>query len=63
MKTASREMKNSNSQQRFKSEALNLFAENVNKIAQSANYYKRLKKLDGVNLYPYGTVAGGLCIA
>lgn len=56
-------MKNSNSQQRFKSEALNLFAENVNKIAQSANYYKRLKKLDGVNLYPYGTVAGGLCIA
>ena len=42
------------SQQRFKSEAHNVYTEEVNKIALSSNDDKRLQAYDKVTSYPYG---------
>ena len=42
------------SQQRFKSEAHNVYTEEVNKIALSSNDDKRLQAYDGIPTYPYG---------
>ena len=41
-------------QQRFRSEAHNVFTEKVNKISLSANGGKRMQKPDGVTTYFYG---------
>ena len=46
------------SQQRFKSEAHNVYTEEVNKIALSSNDDKRLQTYDRVTSYPYGKVLG-----
>ena len=42
------------SQQRFKSERLDVYTENVNKIALSSNDDKRLRTFDKITTYPYG---------
>ena len=42
------------SQQRFKSEAHNVYTTEVNKIALSSNDDKRLQAYDGITTYPYG---------
>ena len=42
------------SQQRFKSENHEVYTENINKIALSSNYDKRIVALDGITSYPYG---------
>ena len=42
------------SQQRFKSEAHNVYTEEVNKTALSSNDDKRLQVYDGITTYPYG---------
>ena len=42
------------SQQRFKSEAHNVYTEEVNKIALSSNDGTRLQTYDGITTYPYG---------
>ena len=42
-------------QQRFKSERLNVFAEEINKIALSSNDDKRMKSIDSIKTYGYGT--------
>ena len=42
------------SQQRFKSENHEVYAENINKIALSSNDDKRIVALDGITSYPYG---------
>ena len=42
------------SQQRFKSERHNVYAEEVNKIALSSNDDKRLQPFDGITTYLYG---------
>ena len=47
------------SQQRFKSEAHNVYK--VNKIALSSNDDKRLQNFDRIASYPYGTSAGKVC--
>ena len=47
------------SQQRFKSEADNVFTEEVNKIALTSNDDKRLQTYD--TSYLYGTSAGKVC--
>ena len=49
------------SQQRFKSDAHNVYTEEINKIALSFNDDKRLIAYDGVTTYPYGIVAGIFC--
>ena len=49
------------SQQRFKSEAHKVSNEEINKIALSSNYDKRLQTFDRIILYPYGTSLGKLC--
>ena len=49
------------SQQRFKSEAHNVYTEEVNKIALSSNDDKRLQTFDRITSYPYGTSAGKVC--
>ena len=49
------------SQQRFKSEAHKVSNEEINKIALSSNYDKRLQTFDRITLYPYGTSLGKLC--
>ena len=49
------------SQQRFKSEAHNLYTEEVNKIALSSNDDKRLQTFDRITSYPYGKSAGKVC--
>ena len=49
------------SQQRFKSEAHNVFTEEVNKIPLSSNDDKRLRTFDGVTSYPYRTSIGKVC--
>ena len=41
-------------QQRFQSEAHNVYTEEVNKIALSSNDDKRLQACDGITTYPYG---------
>ena len=46
------------SQQRFKSEAHNLYAEEINKIALSSNDDKRLQTFDRITSHPYGTSTG-----
>ena len=46
------------SQQRFKCEAHNVYTEEVNKIALSSNYDKKLQTFDRIISYPYGTSAG-----
>ena len=46
------------SQQRFESEAHNVYTEEVNKIALSSNDDKGLQTFDGITSYPYGTSAG-----
>ena len=48
-------------QQRFKSDAHNVYTEEINKIALSFNDNKKLIADDGVTTYPYGTVAGVFC--
>ena len=45
-------------QQKFRSEAYNVFTLKVNKIALSSNDDKRLQTFDGVTSYSYGTGAG-----
>ena len=42
-------------QQRFKSERYNVFAEEINKIALSSNDDKRIESIDSIEPYPYGT--------
>ena len=49
------------SQQRFKSEAHNVYIEQVNKIALSSNDDKRLQAYDRITTYPNGTSAGKVC--
>ena len=49
------------SQQRYKTEAHNVYTEIVNKIALSSNDDKRLQTYDRITSYPYGTSAGKLC--
>ena len=49
------------SQQRFKSEAHNVYTEEVNKIALSSNDDKKLQTYDRITSYPYGTSAGKAC--
>ena len=49
------------SQQRFKSEAHNVYTEQVSKIALSINDDKRLQTFDKVTAYPYGTNAFKVC--
>ena len=49
------------SQQRFKSEAHNVYTEEINKIALSSNDDKRPQTLDRIVSYPYGTSAGKVC--
>ena len=51
----------SKSQQRFKSEAHNVYTEEINKIALSINDSKRLQTYDRITSYPYGTSAGKVC--
>ena len=45
------------SQQRFKTEAHNVYIEEINKIAPSSNDDKRLQTYDKITSYPYGTSA------
>ena len=45
------------SQQRFKSEAHNVYTEQMNKIALSNNDDKKLQTFDKITTYPYGTNA------
>ena len=49
------------SQQRFKTEAHNVFTEEVNKTALTFNDDKRLHSFDKVKLYTYGISVGKLC--
>ena len=42
------------SQQRFKSEAHDVYTENINKIALSINDERRLQTSDRISRYPYG---------
>ena len=49
------------SQQRFKSEAHNVYTEEVNKIALSGNENNRLQSYDKITSCPYGTNAGKVC--
>ena len=46
------------SQQKFKSEAHDLYTEETDKIALISNDDKRLQTYDGITSYPYGTSAG-----
>ena len=49
------------SQQRFKSDAHNVHTEEINKVALSFEYDKRLIAFDGITTYPNGIRAGILC--
>ena len=49
------------SQQKFKSDYLEVYTEEVNKIALSSNDDKRLETFDTVTTYPYGTNAFKVC--
>ena len=49
------------SQQRFKSEAHCVYAEEVNKIALSSNDDKKLQTFDRFRTYPYGTNTFKVC--
>ena len=46
------------SQQRFKSEAHDVYTKEINKIAPYNNDDKRLQTFDRITSYPYGTSAG-----
>ena len=48
-------------QQRFKSYNHDVYIEEVNKIALSANDDKRLQTYDRIKTYPYGTNAFKVC--
>ena len=45
------------SQQRFKSEAHNIYTKEISEIALTSNYDKRLQTFDNIKAYPYGTNA------
>ena len=49
------------SQQRFKSEAHNVYTEEINKIALSHNDDKRLHSYDKFTSYPYGATSEKVC--
>ena len=49
------------SQQRFKSEAHNVYTEEINKTALSSNDDKKLQTFDRITTYPYGTNAFKTC--
>ena len=49
------------SQQRFKSEAHDVYTEEINKIALSSNDDKRLQTFDRITSCPYGASAGNVC--
>ena len=49
------------SQQRFKSEAHNLYTEEINKIALNSNDDKRLQTFDRITSYPYVISVGKKC--
>ena len=49
------------SQQRFKSEAHNVYTEEVNKISLSRNEDKTLQTFDRITSYPYGASAKKVC--
>ena len=49
------------SQQRFKSEAHNVYTEELKMIALSSNDDKRLQIYDRITSYPYRTIAGKVC--
>ena len=49
------------SQQRFKSEAHNVYTDKVNEIAINRIDNKRLQTFDRITSYPYGTSAGKVC--
>ena len=49
------------SKQRFKSEAYNVYTEQINKIALSSNDDKRLQTLDKTTTYWYGTNTFKVC--
>ena len=51
------------SQQRFKSERLDVYTEEINNIALSSNDDKRLQTFDIIASYPYGTSADKVCKA
>ena len=54
-------MKLLKSQQRFKSEAHNVYTEEVSKIALSSNDDKILQTFDRITSYSHGTSAGKVC--
>ena len=49
------------SEQRFKSDHHNIYAEEINKIALSSNDDKRLQTSDRIKTYPYETNAFKVC--
>ena len=49
------------SQQRYKSDCLNVYPEQINKIALSSNDDKRLQTVDTITTYPHGTNAFKVC--
>ena len=49
------------SQQRFKSDYHNVYAEQMNKTALSSNGNKRLQTFDKITTYPCGTNAFKVC--
>ena len=49
------------SQQRFKSEAHNVYTEEVEKVALSSNDGKRSQTFDRITSYPYETNIGKVC--
>ena len=49
------------SQQRFKSDCLNVYIEEINKIALSSDDNKRLQTFDKITTYPYGTNTFKVC--
>ena len=49
------------SQQRFKSDHHNVYAEEINKIALTSTDDKTLQTFDRIKTYPYGTNAFKVC--
>ena len=49
------------SQQQFKSEAHNVYTEEINKVGLSSNNDKRLQTFDRITSYPYGTSVLKVC--
>ena len=49
------------SQQKFKSEAHNVYTEEINKVGLSSNNDKRLQTFDRITSYPYGTSVLKVC--